>query len=576
MLSGVKIIPKGDEGEASQDNERHHHHHHRHRHRHEHEHGHGHEGRQEKEKEKEKGEGKEELKDGDERHKAQETQQDHERTVNVLQLRRDGWMVGPELSTRQNTSTAHAKMKMPEGNAFNAWKRSSSAGASQGVAKCHIEKQIEPEAHIPDETRVREGQGDQGDQGDNQFNPDLKKPSSSFADALERARSRNAGTKTTQPLTTQTQSRVATLPLIQADGKPVPGAFGRETAGQKEINVKKRVERYDGGQRVRYYADDDSTDLSALVRKTKYQGVTDIDATMAANIVRNTRFRASDVQDADAEYDEDVGLELVDEGRRSSKKARKTGQTVEEAVRRDKQRQAREFAKYMSITDRCEYCVMSPARQKHLTVAVGTASYLALPPRGRLCPGHCQIVAAEHIPSTRVADELTWTEIRNFKKCLLQMFTAQGKECIFLENFIKNSSTSHAFVDCIPLEPGLFASAPTYFRKAFEDATSDWAQHAAKNCITTGGTKGLRESIPPNFPYFYVEFGLRSGMLHVIDDVESFDRQFGRRVMVGLMRLPDEMMHRRATKESDSLQRQWVEEFRKQFDSYDWTRELQA
>lgn len=45
--------------------------------------------------------------------------------------------------------------------------------------------------------------------------------------------------------------------------------------------------------------------------------------------------------------------------------------------------------------------------------------------RGRLVPGHCLIVPAEHIASTRQVDEHVWTEIRNFKKCLLQMFMAQ-------------------------------------------------------------------------------------------------------------------------------------------------------
>ena len=41
------------------------------------------------------------------------------------------------------------------------------------------------------------------------------------------------------------------------------------------------------------------------------------------------------------------------------------------------------------------------------------------------CQGHCLIVPAEHVASTRQVDEHVWTEIRNFKKCLLQMFMAQ-------------------------------------------------------------------------------------------------------------------------------------------------------
>lgn len=45
--------------------------------------------------------------------------------------------------------------------------------------------------------------------------------------------------------------------------------------------------------------------------------------------------------------------------------------------------------------------------------------------RGRLVPGHSVIVPTEHVASSRQVDEQVWTEIRNFKKCLLQMHMAQ-------------------------------------------------------------------------------------------------------------------------------------------------------
>jgi hypothetical protein len=47
--------------------------------------------------------------------------------------------------------------------------------------------------------------------------------------------------------------------------------------------------------------------------------------------------------------------------------------------------------------------------------------------RGGLAEGHCCLVPAEHVPSCRQVDEDVWTELRNFKKCLLQMFMAQAR-----------------------------------------------------------------------------------------------------------------------------------------------------
>lgn len=112
-----------------------------------------------------------------------------------------------------------------------------------------------------------------------------------------------------------------------------------------------------------------------------------------------------------------------------------------------------------------------------------------------------------------------------------------------------------------------------YFKKAIDDATSEWSQHASKRIIDTS-SKGLRAAIPPNFPYLFVEFGLTRSFVHVIDDASSFDPEMGRGVLVGLLGLPEEDMHRKARQESAALQEQWATEFRKQFDPYDWTKQL--
>ena len=45
--------------------------------------------------------------------------------------------------------------------------------------------------------------------------------------------------------------------------------------------------------------------------------------------------------------------------------------------------------------------------------------------------------------------------------------------------------------------------------------------------------QGLRSSIPPNFPYLNVEFGISDGFVHVIDDEQKFDPALARSVMIG-------------------------------------------
>lgn len=100
-----------------------------------------------------------------------------------------------------------------------------------------------------------------------------------------------------------------------------------------------------------------------------------------------------------------------------------------------------------------------------------------------------------------------------------------------------------------------------------EEAESEWAQHAAKAAIPTRD-KGLRGSIPPNFPYLYVQFGPSNGYVHVIDDEARFDRNLGRQVLVGLLRLPAEVMHRRGAAQDVGSIKQEAAAFRKAFSPF--------
>jgi hypothetical protein len=90
--------------------------------------------------------------------------------------------------------------------------------------------------------------------------------------------------------------------------------------------------------------------------------------------------------------------------------------------------QVADYKKFETMQQRCQLCMDSAARPKHLLIALGTAAYLMMPLTKRLMPGHCLIVPMQHCKATRMADETALTEIRNFKKCLIQMFAKQGKE----------------------------------------------------------------------------------------------------------------------------------------------------
>lgn len=227
------------------------------------------------------------------------------------------------------------------------------------------------------------------------------------------------------------------------------------------------------------------------------------------------------------------------------------------------------------MASRCALCFENPDKPKHLHVAYGTRAYLLLPEHGRLVPGHCQIVPMQHGVSQRSCDEDCHQEMRNFKKCLVRMFQGQGLGVLFLETCMGGGfGAKHAVVDCVPVPFDAAARAPFVFRKAIDEAESEWSQHDAKKCISTAG-KGLRASIPGHFPYFHVEWSLRDGYVHVIDSPEKWSGNFGRDVLIGLLELPSEWTRQKQRRESKGDAERLMKEFLKGYEPVDWTKELQ-
>jgi len=362
------------------------------------------------------------------------------------------------------------------------------------------------------------------------------------------------------------------LPTVDHEGRAMPGAFGRASAtagAHVDASGRGRAEttqRFSDGQRQRYFMDDERMDLQALYAEAKHGGVRDMDETMAHNIARKRKYRED--RDGEEEYDNDGGLELVEDG------ARSRGDRGKQAERH-KAKQVADYKRATAATQKCTLCIDSPSRPKHLLVALGTAAYLMLPPTRRLVPGHCCIVPIQHCKAIRNCDETADQDIRNFKKCLIQMFRKQGREMIFMETAMGlHRFGRHAVIDCFPVDKESAEDAPIFFSKALKESESDWATHNSKACIDTT-SKGLKGSIPENFPYFNVEFGLTGGYVHVIDEEEKFNPHIGRDVLIGVCDLPAERAHQRERAAPPAQQHREMSEFLKQWAPFDWTKQLE-
>lgn len=285
----------------------------------------------------------------------------------------------------------------------------------------------------------------------------------------------------------------------------------------------------------------------------------DADLNLAKKIMHNHRFSISGQADDEYDYDDGPRTKARKKGGGDS---RKSSEITNSAKR------------FTTQQDRCQFCFDNPTRPKHLAIAIANFTYLSLPQMQPIVAGHCYIVTLQHESSTRTVDDNVWDEIRNFKKCLIMMFSKQERDVVFLETVLGLAQQRrHCLVECVPLPREIVKQAPVYFKKAIDEAEDEWSQHNAKKLIDTS-VKGLRNSIPKNFPYFHVEFGLNKGFVHVIDDEKGFKSSFGLDIIRGMLQLPAEDMHRRWKHESLDRQKQAVASFASDWEPFDWTKQL--
>eukprot|EP00252_Welwitschia_mirabilis_P013838 TRINITY_DN3053_c0_g1_i1.p1 TRINITY_DN3053_c0_g1~~TRINITY_DN3053_c0_g1_i1.p1 ORF type:complete len:554 (-),score=128.70 TRINITY_DN3053_c0_g1_i1:112-1773(-) len=327
--------------------------------------------------------------------------------------------------------------------------------------------------------------------------------------------------------------------------KEAPNVSKPEDVSKAKVSGQTAFMNYDRGHRGPTYR-----------KKTE----DDVDAHLASRIISNRQY--SSINQADDEYDyEDIpGSKVQNKRSKQRIKERDDSFNVQRHI--------------VTQQERCNFCFDNPSRPKHLTVAIANFTYLMLPAWEPVVPGHCCILPMQHEASTRNLDDSEWEEVRNFKKCLLKMYAQEIKDVIFLETAMGFSQQRrHCLIDCIPVPSDIAKEAPLYFKQAIDEAEEEWSQHNAKKLIDTS-IKGLRGSIPKNFPYFHVEFGMSKGFVHVIDDEKNFKNQFGLNVIRGMLEVQEEDMYRRRRKWSFEMQKACVAEFLKKWETHDWTKML--
>ncbi|XP_063955291.1 CWF19-like protein 2 isoform X1 [Lytechinus pictus] len=324
--------------------------------------------------------------------------------------------------------------------------------------------------------------------------------------------------------------------------------------GGKKMKKKNIVTHDKGGERERYFADDDDVDLETMVRREK-MGSSD-DHNRLLNKVASKKLALLDSE-----------FNTLDEMFVSSAAKAESKSKVEE---RERSKAIADHQHTMSRLSKCPFCLESEEMKKHLIVALGLKVYLCVPQTRCISEGQCYIVPMQHTVASTALDEDVWAEIQVFRKGLTRMFEDHEMDVAFLETCMNPMKQRHMCIECLPIPRELGEMAPIYFKKAIQESESEWTQN--KKLIDTR-KKDIRRSVPRGFPFFSVDFGLDGGFAHVIEDELVFPHYFGKEVIGGLLDV-EPRLWRHPPKENFQDQSKRVLELSQWWKPFDWTKKI--
>jgi len=330
----------------------------------------------------------------------------------------------------------------------------------------------------------------------------------------------------------------------------------RDTPGMSGRVRKTKVETHEGGQRVRYFGDDDRYDLKQMFEREKMDTAEDQNGLFSRLAGKAEHEKATD------EWDMDDMLVDKAAGKQNAKQddEKRVNKALAEQMSHDK-----------TLED-CKWCVGSRRSNKHLMVSMGKSVYLAVPGHTSLVEGHCLIVPMGHCSAGTQLYEDVWQEVQEFRKALARMFNAQGEDCVFFETVMGLKKKPHMVIECVPMEREMGDLAPMYFQKAIQECETEWSNN--KKLIKLK-EKNIARSVPKGLPYFHVDFGTDCGFAHVIEDEQVFSRRFGHEIIGGMLDV-EARTFRNPMWEQFDVQKQKVIGFGNMWKEYDWTRSLAA
>eukprot|EP00930_Biecheleria_cincta_P042781 TRINITY_DN29437_c0_g1_i1.p1 TRINITY_DN29437_c0_g1~~TRINITY_DN29437_c0_g1_i1.p1 ORF type:complete len:786 (-),score=161.66 TRINITY_DN29437_c0_g1_i1:10-2328(-) len=283
------------------------------------------------------------------------------------------------------------------------------------------------------------------------------------------------------------------------------------------------------------YYENDEVSLDELVRRERIAGVQDYDGNFEKYILK----KGGKFKMLDEDEDEAYALGWYEGGDKKNEMGSKKHD--DRKMRQEKNDKNR----VQMNLERCSFCMESKKfSRREAMISVSPHAYICADAFNRcVFPGQILIVPQEHASATTDLDELVWADMRNYMKCLVQFYDAEEppRSVIFAETAVHRVSRDKALLGagphtCIvayPIELSLLEQSKTFWRKALDEAESEF-ETTHKKVIAFDSKGGVRRAVPKGFPYVSADFGLGGGFAHVVDNVADFPRDFAQHTIAGM------------------------------------------
>nr|XP_021201625.2 CWF19-like protein 2 homolog [Helicoverpa armigera] len=335
------------------------------------------------------------------------------------------------------------------------------------------------------------------------------------------------------------------LIATSASGNSRPLTSSEAKGDPRSKSGKRKAETYVGGERTKYFGDDDKYNLAQMFQQEKY-GNNYNDEAELAKLTAKHKNPNDDI--------EDIFMDNISKNRNEAKESEN-----------EKHRAISQHVKMERTLEGCEHCLDSKNMIKHLMVSCSNKVYLALPSRKSLVKDQCLITTIQHATCVTAVDEDVWEEILNYRKALTQFYNSQGMDVVFFETATKLNRYPHMVINCVPLPRDVGDMAAIYFKKALLECEAEWSMN--KKVVDLKG-KNIRKGIPKGLPYFWIDFGMDPGFAHVIEDQQLFPKTFAEEIIAGILDL-DHSLWKNPRKEYGDLQRKKVVDFLKEWKPFD-------